>query len=113
MEKLKSLRIALLLLVASIALMVLVLPVLAEIGGTEVIISSFGGGSPDIEVSSDGTFVAVTYFKQENGTGAVYVKSATAAAGWLTSSLVGFGSNPQLIFRTGVNILVGNQISAF
>ncbi|NJN95913.1 MAG: hypothetical protein HC875_18295 [Anaerolineales bacterium] len=77
----------------------LLLPVLALIEGEDVTISSLGGGSPDIEVSSNGQFVAVAYFKQENGDGAVYVKSATAADGWLTSSLVGFGSNPQLIFK--------------
>lgn len=81
----------------------LLLPVFALIEGTDVNISSLGGGSPDIEVSSNGQFVAVTYFKQENGDGAVYVKSATAADGWLTSSLVGFGSNPQLAFKAGSN----------
>lgn len=81
----------------------LFLPVFALIAGDDVTISSLGGGSPDIEVSSNGQYVAVAYFKQESGDGAVYVKSATAADGWVTSSLLGFGSNPQLSFKAGSN----------
>ncbi|MCK6627127.1 MAG: hypothetical protein L6R45_18360 [Anaerolineae bacterium] len=106
MKKVHWLKIALSGLLALSILAGLLLPVLAEIGGTDVTISSLGGGSPDIEVSSNGQFVAVAYFKQENGEGAVYVKSSTATDGWLTSSLVGFGTNPQLSFRAGSNNII-------
>lgn len=101
------LRISLSVLLAVAALSGLMLPVAASIGGTEVNISSLGGGSPDMEIS--GQFVAVTYFRKESDVqqaGVVYVKSATQAEGWLTSSLVGFGSNSKLAFGSGSTVYV-------
>ncbi|GIK41677.1 MAG: hypothetical protein BroJett011_55100 [Chloroflexota bacterium] len=101
------LRISLSALLAVAALSGLMLPVAASIGGTEVNLSSLGGGSPDMEIS--GQFVAVTYFRKESDAqqgGVVYVKSATQAEGWLTSSLVGFGSNSKLAFDSGSTVYV-------
>jgi hypothetical protein len=107
MKHLTWLKISLSGLLAVAALAGLMLPVAASIGGTEVNISALGGGSPDMEIS--GQFVAVTYFRKESEVqqgGVVYVKSATAAEGWLTSSLVGFGSNPKLAFGSGSTVYV-------
>lgn len=70
-------------------------------GGTVVNLSPTGTASPDIEISSDGQAVAVAYYKQISGGGLVYVKSATGPDGWVTSTQVGFGSEPQLIFKSG------------
>jgi hypothetical protein len=103
----KWLKISLSGLLAAAALAGLMLPVAASIGGTEINISGLGGGSPDMEIS--GQFVAVTYFRKESEAqkgGVVYVKSATAADGWLTASLVGFGSNPKLAFGSGSTVYV-------
>jgi hypothetical protein len=95
-------------LLVALAMIGLIVPVMAEIndGLTPYNISSLGAGSPDIEVSSDGVFIAVAYYKQEAGEGPVYVKSATSGNGWVTSQLVGIGSDPQLAFKSGVNNVV-------
>ncbi|MFN8453596.1 MAG: hypothetical protein U0401_02815 [Anaerolineae bacterium] len=76
-----------------LGLFLMVLPALAD---GEVTISSAGAGSP--EIKANGTFVAVVYFKQDSEASTVYLKSATQSDGWLTSSVVGFGSGPQLAF---------------
>jgi hypothetical protein len=94
-------------LLVALAMIGLIVPVRAVINsGTVYNISSVGAGSPDIEVSSDGVFIAVAYYKQADGEGPVYVKSATSGNGWVTSRLVGFGSDPQLAFKSGVNNVV-------
>lgn len=91
-----------------IALAGAILPVAALISGDDINLSAVGGAAPDIEVSSDGQFLAVAYFRKEteNSVGKVYVKSSTSADGWLTSQLVGFGSNPQLAFKNSSNNVV-------
>jgi hypothetical protein len=85
------------------------LAVADEIGGVEVpLLASFGGASPEIVVSGNGQFVALTYYKQDtqNNRGAVYVKSATASDGWLTATFLGTGSSSHLAFRNGSNTIV-------
>jgi len=85
-----------------------ILPVTALDGdqNDDIQISSKGAGSPDIAISNDGTYVAVAYYKQETGAGNVYVKSATAAEGWLSSQFVGVGSNPRLAFSDNTTVHV-------
>jgi hypothetical protein len=107
MKKLTRLKLALPFGLAALATMLLILPVWAGIGGsTDVTFISTGGGSPDIEVGNGGTFIAVTYFKQQTGAGSIYLKSATAASGWLTAKLVGTGSNPKLAFSASASDVV-------
>jgi hypothetical protein len=94
-------------LLAVIALAGVILPVSALIGGNDVNLSVVGSAAPDIEVGGNGQFLAVTYFRKENenSVGKVYIKSSTATEGWLTSQLVGFGSNPQLAFSGNSNVV--------
>lgn len=92
------------LLLGAVLLAGLIWPALADPG--DISLSSFGGASPDIKVSNDGQFIAVVYFKQESHNGAVYIKSATAAGGWLTTSFLGTGTNPRLAFSASSNNVV-------
>ncbi len=99
-------------LLALLALSLFYLQPAGAIGGSDIVLSSAGGAGPDIDISSDGTRLAVVYYKQDTttGTGAVYLKSATAnspaGAGWVTSSFLGSGSTPQVAFKRGVNNVV-------
>lgn len=107
MKSLPWLKIPLACLLVALAVASLIVPVKAVLtDGTVHDISSLGAGSPDIEISSNGTFIAVTYYKQSNGEGPVYVKSADSAGGWVTATFVGTGSDPQLAFQSGVNNVV-------
>ena len=75
----------------------------AIIGGSDISISNLGSGSPAIDISNDGTFVAVAYYKIGRNEGGVHVKSATAAQGWLTTRYLGPGQNPSLAFSSNAN----------
>jgi hypothetical protein len=95
-------------LLVPLALFLYLLPVEA-IGGADISLSSQGAAGPDIEISFDSKRLAVVYYKQDStaGTGAVYLKSATAnpangGAGWVTSTFLGLGSNPQVAFKRTV-----------
>ena len=78
----------------------------AVVGGTDIDISADGAGSPDIAASSDGTFIAVTYYRNSTSEGGIHLKSATAASGWLTSKYLGTGTKPHLAFGLGGEISV-------
>lgn len=108
MKSLPWLKIPLACLLVALAVASLIVPVKAVLTDGEVYnISSLGAGSPDIEISSDGAFIAVAYYKQGSGQeGPVYVKSANNAGGWVTSTFVGTGSDPHLAFQSGVNNVV-------
>jgi hypothetical protein len=106
MNKLKLLKVLGLALLAPLTLLLFMLPVRA-IGGSDIkFVSSDGGAGPDIEISPDGSRLAVAYYKQDSstpGAGAVYLKSATAnspvGAGWVSSTFLGLGSTPQVAFK--------------
>ena len=81
------------------------------IPGSDILISSetgsaAGSGSPEIKVSGDGIFIAVVYFKIAQSQGNVYLKSATAAEGWLTSKFLGRGTKPRLVFSNNNTVNV-------
>ncbi|MBE7468975.1 MAG: hypothetical protein DPW09_03275 [Anaerolineae bacterium] len=106
--KLNLLRIASPILLAAMSLALFGLLPVAAIGGPDdpVFLSSAGGAAPDLEISSDKTRLALAYYKDNgSGSGAIYLKSATAST-WVTSALIGFGSNPQVAFKPGVNNIV-------
>jgi hypothetical protein len=92
---------------APLLLLLYLMPVKA-IGGSDIKLSGQSAGGPDIEISGDNNRLAVVYYKQSNtgGSGAIFVKSATLADGWVTSNFVGLGSNPQLAFKRNANNVV-------
>ncbi len=97
-------------LLASLALFLWLFPA-GAIGGTDIKLkSSDGGAGPDIEISADGAYLAVAYYKQNSaipGAGAVYLKSASADPnGWVSSTFLGLGSSPQAAFNRSVNNVV-------
>lgn len=99
-------------LLASLALFLWLSPA-GAIDGTDAddipLKSSDGGAGPDIEISADGAYLAVAYYKQNSaipGAGAVYLKSANLNDGWVSSTFLGLGSSPQVAFNRGVNNVV-------
>ncbi len=69
------------------------------ITGDDITISGFRGASPAIDISSDGSFIAVAYYK-DDGNGGIHLKSANGDpnGGWVTTRYLGNGENPRVAF---------------
>ena len=69
-------------------------------------VSGLGAAGPDVDVSGDGSFIALTYYRVSANEGGVHIKSSDETGGWVTTQYLGTGTVPRLAFDPQSNNIV-------